>query len=67
MLKFLLKDLEARKKENEELKRAMAPLISTIEGIFSQSDIDGNKIDIREYQEKNDVKFLIYALIAYNI
>ena len=62
-----MKDLEARKTENEEFKRAMPPLVYTIEGIFSQLDIDGNKIDTSEYQENNDLKSLIDTLIAYNI
>ena len=44
----------------------MSPVISAIEWRFSQLDIDGSKIYVRDYTDDNDVKVLIYARITYD-
>ena len=66
ILKFPMKRFEAQPTTKDEFNRSIVLVVSTIEGRPSQLDINGCKIDARDYPDKNGVKFLIDALMAYD-
>jgi hypothetical protein len=66
LLKVPLDELEARKTSKEAFSDAIQPCIDAVTERFSNLDIDGRNIEVRQWPKDEDLKLLTEELLRYD-